>query len=50
MPWKPVVDGFASTPFLPVSFADSIKSGNFPPDVPLIVGFTSEEGLVRHPE
>ena len=48
MPWKPVVDGFSSTPFLPMSFADSIKRGNFPAEVPFIVGFTSEEGLVKH--
>ena len=47
IPWKPVLDNFSTTPFLPMSFEESIKTGNFPPDVPFVAGFTSEEGLVR---
>jgi hypothetical protein len=46
MPWKPIVDGFSSTPFMPMSFEEAIRNGNFPKDVPFVAGFTSEEGLV----
>ncbi len=47
MPWKPIVDGFSSTPFMPMSFEEAIRKGNFPKDVPFVAGFTSEEGLVN---
>ncbi len=46
IPWKPIVDSFASVPFMPMSFEESIKAGNFPTDVPIVAGFTAEEGLV----
>jgi hypothetical protein len=50
MPWKPIVDGFSSTPFMPMSFEEAIRNGNFPKDVPFVAGFTSEEGLVNESE
>ena len=46
IPWKPVVDSYASTPFMPVPFEAAVKGGNVPTDIPFVAGFTSEEGLV----
>lgn len=46
-PWKPVVDSsYASVPFLPQSFQEAIKAGNFNKDVIVLAGSCSEEGLI----
>ena len=40
------MDSYTSRPFLPLSFEEAVNSNNFNKDIPLIAGFTSEEGLV----
>lgn len=46
-PWKPVVDGeWASKPFLPQSFNDAVKAGNFDKSIPILAMTCSEEGLI----
>jgi len=47
MPWKPTVDaGICHDPFLPLSFADAVRSGFFKHDIPILAGTTTEEGLI----
>ena len=41
-----VVDDYASTPFLPLPFEEAVRSGHFNKDIPIVAGFTSEEGLI----
>ena len=45
-PWKPVVDGYSSKPFLPQRFEDAIRDGNFDKDVVILAGTNSREGLI----
>jgi len=49
MPWKPIVDDFSSTPFMPMKFDDAIRGGFYDKNVSVLAGFTSEEGLVFTP-
>ncbi len=47
MPWKPCLDPKAGDhAFLPLSFPESLKLGHFAKGVPVMAGFTSEEGLI----
>ena len=46
MPWKPVIDSYASRPFMPMTFADAIETGNFDKTVPILAGIMGEEGLI----
>eukprot|EP00095_Tigriopus_kingsejongensis_P006873 maker-scaffold605_size125465-snap-gene-0.25 protein:Tk06873 transcript:maker-scaffold605_size125465-snap-gene-0.25-mRNA-1 annotation:"esterase fe4" len=47
LPWKPIVDGqFATQPFLPQPFEDLIRSGFANKAIPVLSGYTSEEGLI----
>ena len=46
LPWKPVVDNYASLPFMPLSFEDALKSGNFDKTIPILAGTMGEEGLI----
>ena len=42
-----MVDGsFSSDPFLPVPFEEAVRSGAFDPDIPILCGTVTEEGLV----
>jgi hypothetical protein len=41
-----VIDKYASKPFLPISFEEAIHGGHFNKDIPIVAGFTSEEGLI----
>lgn len=47
LPWKPIIDDHASRPFLPISFEQIIKSGQFAKDMPILAGFNSHEGLIQ---
>jgi len=54
-PWKPLVDSWSSTPFLPKNPRDALLDGEFN-KVPLLTGVCSEEGImmvshvIREPE
>ena len=45
LPWLPIIDKFASQPFLPNNFKDALKLGNFA-KVPLILGCGLGEGTI----
>ena len=47
IPWKPCIDDYAGDKaFLPKSFEECLKLGEFAKNVPIIAGFTTEEGLI----
>ena len=45
MPWVPIQDSFSSNPFLPRSFHEAVKAGEFM-KVPVVMGLCKDEGLI----
>ena len=43
--WKPTLDSGPDA-FLPMTFEDAIKGGHFDKSIPIMMGCTSEEGLI----
>ena len=46
MPWKPSPDSFSKTSFMPLPFVDAVRAGNYPKEIPILIGTNSEEGLI----
>lgn len=46
LPWKPIVDDFASLSFLPQPFQDLVEKGHVNKNIPILAGCNSEEGLI----
>ncbi|TRY70685.1 hypothetical protein TCAL_10027 [Tigriopus californicus] len=46
LPWKPIVDDFATLSFLPQPFQDLVQQGHVCKNIPILAGCNSEEGLI----
>ena len=44
--WKPSLDPESNKPFMPISFDEAVKQGKFDKSIPIMMGCTTEEGLI----